>query len=233
VTHAAAPRSSRLTAATLQESASSRVLLDLRDRISSGALTPGETLTQKALALEYGVSRMPVRDALRALAADGLVELRSASATVTPLTIPDLQELYELRESVEPLATRLAVARVGRAEIARMSRLLEAMEHAEEDPARWIALNAEFHAAVYSQAGRPRTIELVEHLRRLTDRYVYFHLDVVGDSGHLQQEHREILAAVQSGDAELAAERTKRHLVSSHDVVLRYLLDEERVDPES
>jgi DNA-binding GntR family transcriptional regulator len=201
-------------------------MYDLRDRISRGALAPGETLTQNALALQYGVSRMPVRDALRALATDGLVELRGASATVTPLTISDLQELYELREAIEPLATRLAVPRVGRAEIARMSALFKIMESPHTDPPSWIAANAQFHAVVYSQAGRPRTIELVEHLRRLTDRYVYFHLEVIGDVEHLQDEHREILEAVQSGDAALAADRTRKHLISSHDVILRYLLDE-------
>ena len=87
--------------------------------------------------------------------------------------------------------------------------------------------NAAFHAEIYTLAGRPRTIALVEQLRRLTDRYVYFHLDVVGEAGHLQEEHRQILDAVRAQDADRAAELTRVHLASSHEVVLRYLLADE------
>lgn len=206
------------------ESASTRVARGLRERVYNGALAPGTTLSQISVAAEYGVSRIPVRDALQALATDGFVELRGSTAVVTPLSIDNLQELYELREAVEPLATRLGVPRVGRAEVARMTKLLEVMEDPETTPAEWVETNAAFHAVVYSRAGRPRTIALVERLRRLTDRYVYFHLDVIGEAGHLQEEHRLILDAVRAGDAPLAAELTRTHLASSHDVVLRYLL---------
>ncbi len=206
------------------ESAAARVTRDLRERVSSGALGPGTALSQAGLAEDYGVSRIPVRDALQVLAAEGLVDLRGATALVTPLTIEDLQELYELREAVEPVATRLAVPRVGRAAIARMTQLLAVMDDPDTGPGTWVQTNAAFHAEVYTLAGRPRMIALVEQLRRLTDRYVYFHLDVVGESAHLQQEHREILAAVRAQDAAGAAELTRLHLASSHEVVLGYLL---------
>lgn len=206
------------------DSVARRVARDLRDRLAVGALQPGAALSQASIAAEYGVSRIPVRDALQALATDGLVELRGATAFVTPLSIDDLEELYELREAIEPIATRLAVPRVGRAQIARMTELIAIMEDPATAPARWIETNAAFHAVVYSLAGRPRTIASVEQLRRLTDRYLYFHLDVVGESAHLQQEHRQILEAVRDKDANLAAELTRSHLASSHDVVLRYLL---------
>ena len=73
-----------------------------------------------------------------------------------------------------------------------------------------------------------RTIALVEQLRRLTDRYVYFHLDVVGDAAHLQEEHRQILRAVEARDADAAAELTRLHLASSHQAVLRYLMSTTR-----
>jgi DNA-binding GntR family transcriptional regulator len=209
------------------ESAAARVARGVRDRVSSGALAPGTALSQAGLAAEYGVSRIPVRDALQSLATDGLVELRGSTAVVTPLSIDDLQELYELREALEPFATRLAVPRVGRAGLARMTSLLAVMDDAATSPGQWVETNAAFHAEVYSLAGRPRTIALVEQLRRLTDRYVYFHLDVVGDAGHLQDEHRQILEAVRAQDADRAGELTRVHLASSHEVVLRYLLADE------
>lgn len=210
--------------ASAPRSAAARVAQGLRGRVGSGELGPGTALAQAAVAAEYGVSRIPVRDALQTLAAEGLVELRGSTAVVTPLSVQDLQELYELREAVEPLATRLAVPRVGRAEIARMSALLDVMEHPATTPATWVRSNAEFHAQVYLRAGRPRTIALTEQLRRLTDRYVHLHVDVIGEVDHLQVEHRRILEAVRAQDADLAAELTRVHLASSHEFVLAYLL---------
>ena len=220
-------RAVRQTAAVTGESASARVARDLRERVSSGGLGPGTALSQAGLAEEYGVSRIPVRDALQVLASEGLVDLRGSTAVVTPLTIEDLQELYEMREAVEPVATRLAVPRVGRAGITRMTQHLAVMDDPGTTAGTWVETNAAFHAEVYRLAGRPRMIALVEQLRRLTDRYVYFHLDVVGQSAHLQQEHRQILEAVRENDAAAAADLTREHLASSHAVVLDYLLAHE------
>jgi DNA-binding GntR family transcriptional regulator len=67
-------------------------------------------------------------------------------------------------------------------------------------------------------------VELTEQLRRLTDRYVYLHLEVIGDVEHLHEEHRQILAAVRRGDPRQVAELTRLHLETSHDFILRYLL---------
>ena len=165
------------------ESASARVAGQPARARLQRSLGPGTALSQAGVAEEYGVSRIPVRDALQRLATEGLVELRGSTAVVTPLSIEDLQELYEMREAVEPVATRLAVPRVGRAGIARMTRLLGVMDDPVVAARHWVETNAAFHAEVYTLAGRPRMIALVEQLRRLTDRYVYFHLDVVGRPG--------------------------------------------------
>ena len=108
-----------------------------------------------------------------------------------------------------------------------MTQHLAVMDDPATGPGTWVETNAAFHAEVYRLAGRPRMIALVEQLRRLTDRYIYFHLEVVGQSAHLQKEHRQILAAVSAGDADGAAELTRGHLASSHAVVLDYLLAQE------
>jgi DNA-binding GntR family transcriptional regulator len=206
------------------DTAAVRVAAGLRERLSSGRVPPGTALSQAGLASEFGVSRIPVRDALHQLAGEGLLQLRGTTAVVSPLSIDDLQELYELREAVEPIATRLGTPRVGRAGIARMTRLLAVLDDPELPPGTWVETNALFHAEVYSLAGRPRMVALVEQLRRLTDRYLYFHLDVIGRSTHLQQEHNQILDAVRAEDATAAAELTRLHLASSHAVVLDYLV---------
>jgi DNA-binding GntR family transcriptional regulator len=212
------------------ESAAGRVTRDLRRRVLSGDLKPGTVLSQARIAAEYDVSRMPARDALQVLANEGLVDLGPATSVVRELSIAELQELYELREAVEPLLTRLAVPNVGRAEITQMAALVDAME-SDASPAEWLEANARFHAHVFTCADRPRMIELTQHLRRLTDRYLYLHIGLIENLEHLHAEHREILDAVRAGDAAAAAELTRLHLVASHELILRHLLENELLAP--
>jgi len=212
------------------ESAAGRVTRDLRRRVLSGDLKPGTVLSQARIAAEYDVSRMPARDALQVLANEGLMDLGPATSVVRELSIAELQELYELREAVEPLLTRLAVPNVGRAQMTQMAALVDAME-SEASPAEWLEANARFHAHVFTCADRPRMIELTQHLRRLTDRYLYLHIGVIENLEHLHAEHWEILDAVRAGDAAAAAELTRLHLVTSHDFILRHLLENELLAP--
>ncbi len=209
---------------TAAESAGSRVAQGLRDRLRTGALAPGTVLSQAEIAAEYGVSRIPVRDALHILSTEGLVDLGVSGAVVTGLSIAELQELYEMREAIEPVVTAIAVPNVGRAETQQMAALLDRMEAEGTTPAEWLEANVAFHALIYTRADRPRMVELTEPLRRLTDRYVYLHLDVIGDVEHLHEEHRQILAAVRRGDPRQVADLTRLHLATSHDFILRYLL---------
>lgn len=208
-------------------SAADRAVEDLRDRILSGVLTAGTRLHQTELAEELEVSRIPVRDALQRLAAEGLVELAGrAGATVAHLSIADLQELYELRGAVEPLASRLGAPNLGRIDVARMERMHQQLLD-EHEPAVWMATNAAFHAQVYERSRRPRMIGMVEHLRRLTDRYLRLHLEIIGQVEHLHAEHEAILGAVTRRDADAVADLTAHHLATSHEFVLSYLLEHE------
>ena len=209
------------------ENSASRLASQLRSDILRGDVAPGSKLSQQSIAERFGVSRIPVRDALQILAGEGLVQHTSnATAAVTGMSIAELQELYELREAVEPLATQIAVPNVGRADLLTMRKQLQIMEQHADTPT-WLAANTNFHAAVYRRANRPRMIELVERLRGLTDRYMYVHLEIIGQTEHLVSEHLGILTAVESGDAALAARLTREHLATSHDFILTYLLEEQ------
>lgn len=214
------------------ESSAARICSQLRTEILHGDVAPGSKLAQVGLAERFGVSRIPVRDALAILAGEGLVQpLSNATAIVTRMSVEELQELYELRLSVEPKTTEIAVPNVGRADVLFMRKQLAIMSE-PIDARTWLAANTEFHAAVYRRANRPRTIELIEHLRRLTDRYVYLHLEVIGQTGHIGSEHDDILAAVESGDAATTARLTSEHLGKTHDHILEYLVDHPSVlDP--
>jgi DNA-binding GntR family transcriptional regulator len=208
------------------ESAASRVVDSLRQRLLTGDIEPGARLSQSKLATDYGVSRIPIRDALQTLAGDGLLDIGGTTAVVRQLSIAELQELYELREVVEPTLTRIAVPNVGLAELTNMTSLAEMME-ANPSPAEWLSANARFHALVYTRADRPRMIQLTEQLRLLTDRYLYLHVGVFGNTDHLHAEHRRILDAVRHGDANATAELTRAHIATSHGFILNYLLDHE------
>ncbi|MGH8867488.1 MAG: GntR family transcriptional regulator [Actinomycetes bacterium] len=204
-----------------------RIVSRLRERILSHDLPQGTRLSQADLAAQFGVSRIPVRDALRRLATEGLVDLPSrGSALVAPLTLPDLQELYELRGAIEPLACRLAVPHVGRAQRLVMAGCLERMEHVEESP-EWLDAHATFHIQVYAQSGRPRMIALVDNLRRQTERYLRVHLSHIEATRHLQQEHHDIAAAVADGDPGVVERLVRDHLATSHDFILGHLLERE------
>jgi DNA-binding GntR family transcriptional regulator len=217
--------SSLIGATAPDASSDGRVVTELRDAILTGELAAGARLHQADLAARLGISRIPVRDALQRLAAEGLVDIRGRAGTfVAPLTVADLEELYELREAIEPVAARLGLPNVGRAQLLQMEQLHQRLAR-ERDPREWMQLNTAFHAQLHGHAGRPRMIALVEHLRRLTDRYLHLHLAVLGGVDRLQQEHQQILDATRDRDGAAVAECTHIHLASSHEFVLSYLLD--------
>lgn len=194
----------------------------LRHRIVVAGLAPGTHLNQAEIAGDHGVSRIPVRDALQALAAEGLVELRSSGAVVSAMSPADLDELYDLRGLVEPRATALGVPATGRADL-RLMRDCHAEMAGTSDRRAWLKANARFHRALYEKCGRPRWIALVESLRSQTDRYLHLHLAAIGNTGHLHDEHERILGAVEARDAAAVEALTRRHLQSTHDFILEDL----------
>ena len=173
---------------------------------------------------------MPIRDALQVLATEGLVDLVSgATAVVTPMSVAELQELYEMREALEPAATRLAVPNMGRAEVIQLRRCFEAMTETKV-PTEFLAANAAFHRIICAQANRPRMAETVEQLRKLTDRYLYLHLEVFEKRDLLLKEHAQIVDAVEAGDGAQAASLTCHHLETAHNFILQYMLEHPVLD---
>lgn len=203
-------------------SATRRVADILRDDIVTARLAPGSHLHQTEIAGRFGVSRIPVRDALQALAGEGLVDLTPTKAVVSAMSIADLDELYELRGLVEPRATALGVAGLGRSDLRRM-RETDAIMCETEDPTAWLEANALFHRILYERSGRPRWSQLIESLRSQTDRYLHLHLNATGGSRRLCDEHGLILSAAEAGDAAQVEDLTRAHLRSSHDFILELL----------
>ena len=188
--------------------------LQLRRWIQSGALEAEQRLDQEQLAARLGVSRVPLRHALVRLEAEGLVVSRAhLGATVAPLSLEHAEDIYAGRGALEPMLTERAVERLDADAISDLEALLDDQQRAlgEADRGRFLELDRRFHTRLYRESGYRTSVEVVQRLRDLSDRYVAaFQGDAKRSRGTLL-EHREIVRACKARDASAAA-----HLMEAH-----------------
>lgn len=195
----------------------------LREAILRGVYASGQPLRQEDLAAQLGVSRMPIRDALKRLENEGfVVSSPNRGAVVAHISAAEAQELQELRLALEPLLLRLAVPHQTRADLGRAEDLLDEADH-ETDEARWSGLNWEFHMTLYRAADRPRITGMVRGLHLSVDRYMRMTLSTMQRQQTSQTEHRAILSACRARNAERAAELLEGHITASGERLLHYL----------
>lgn len=194
----------------------------LRAAINSGQLEDGAVLNQVELAEHFGVSRVPVREALRRLEAEGLIDASAHRRAVVSGLSPDrVAEVYELRALIEGHLGEKAVPNVDRRRLARLVALNRAMRDAR-DHQRWMELNREFHETLYEPAGRPAALELLESLRQRGERYVQMWTRGRGLArpAEAAREHAAIVRAVRRGDAEETRAAIVRHIDHTRDAVM-------------
>jgi DNA-binding GntR family transcriptional regulator len=185
----------------------------VRDAILDGELKPGETMSQVVLADELGVSRTPLREALRMLQGEGLVEARpNRRVRVAPISVSDLEELYAVRVALEAQAIRLAVPRMTPEHIARLEGSIAEMAHyaEEHDMRRWLIPHADYHRRLTELAGE-RFAGLLTQLYDHAERYRRLHIGY-GPSAWAIADHRDILDAVKAADARSSAVLLVGHL---------------------
>ncbi|MFF3641455.1 GntR family transcriptional regulator [Streptomyces sp. NPDC002564] len=194
----------------------------IREAIFSGAYAPGAQLREVELSVAMDVSRGPVREALRLLEREGLVHCAwHRGTTVTALTPDDVAELDSLRGALEDLAVERIVARASQEDLARLDRSAELMERAA-DAHDLVRRDIEFHDAVFAAGGHRRLVEAWEGIR------CQVHLFLLTRIGHSSQgyldrvprEHRDLVAALRTRDADIARERFAAHRRRAVDVVL-------------
>jgi len=199
---------------------------ELRRRILSGAFREGEALRQDALAEEFGISRIPVREAFRQLAAEGLVTIHAHRGAVVSSLSPDgIAELFDLRALLEPDLIRRAVPHLTATDFAAADAILADYAAAIEraDLNAWGELNTEYHLALYRAAGRLQTYGLVRTLLANTDRYTRLQLALAGGTDRAKREHAELLEICRRGAAEEAARFTRRHVLEVKRDLLRLI----------
>jgi DNA-binding GntR family transcriptional regulator len=207
------------------------VVDELRVRIVSGALPAGTKIDQQALAEELGVSRMPVREALRRLSAEGFVKLIShRGALVAELSPDEIIEIYEMRAVLQGLASRLAVPNYTDENIDEIKRALEAMDKTK-DVSEWIELNRAFHQHIESPSGAQHLLQLIERLTQQCAPYLEISVHYLHAEETAAELHHAIYDACVDRDPDALEQAVRAHLSSWGRDVAGYLQERTRDRP--
>lgn len=193
----------------------------LREAIYRGILTEGEALHQSQLAERLKVSPIPLREALRLLEMEGLVDFRGRrGAIVTGLTLEEAREIYEMLSALEVNVLRIAFPSITESVVAEAERVLDEMKR-QGDCIVWREQNILFHTLLYESADRPLTFDSIARLRQQVDRYIRLHLESMREES--QEQHRQILEAVKKKDLGAAAAALADHLENTSKDLQSYM----------
>ena len=181
------------------------VLAALRDDIRAGHLAPGDQVVQELLAERYGVSRVPLREALKTLETEGQVVYHPHRGYfIAELSVADLLEVYRLREILEAEAIRAAVPALGDEDVDALAEMALDIDEAAErgDLAEVTARNRRFHFALYDAAGMPRLSRLLRQLWEATEAYRSLYFQEPVNRKRVSKEHAAMVKALRARDAE-------------------------------
>lgn len=201
-----------------RQTVASMTVAALRERILRGDYPEGEPLRQDALAEELGVSRIPVREALRQLEAEGLVTFTPhRGAVVSSLSLDEIEELFELRASIECDLLARAMPAMSPDQLDRAEDVLAEFEAALQtgEASRWGPLNWQFHAALYAPANRNLTMSVLQKLHQHSDRYFRMQLLLTDGAARANAEHRAIAAVIRSADINTACQLMHDHILGA------------------
>ncbi|WP_225993079.1 GntR family transcriptional regulator [Actinomadura rudentiformis] len=202
------------------------VLAELRRAITTGELKPGAPIRQDALAERLDVSRVPLREALKILEGEGLVEHQAHRGYfVAVLSMADLREIYRIRALLEAEAVRVAAPHLTPEVLAALEAAQDEVERAGEagDVTAMAAANRRFHFMLFERSGMPRLVRLITTLWDSTDAYRSLYYGGTPNRERVVHEHRAVLAALRDGDIDAAVawlDRHRAHAVSTLQEVL-------------
>lgn len=187
------------------------VLDAMRDRILSGEFPPGSPLRQELLAETLGVSRIPVREALRLLSAEGLVDtIAHKGAFVSMLSKTEVREFFDIRKRLEPWIFREAIPLIPEDDLQRAEQLVKEMD--STDPGHWGALNWELHETLYRAAQRPAALSVVRGLHEKSERYFRFQVVNAPIREQAHREHMALIDLCRAGQVEEAGRMLEQHI---------------------
>jgi DNA-binding GntR family transcriptional regulator len=203
-----------MSGSTPRSGAGTRIAGELRQAILDGHYAPGARIQQESLAGQHGASRVPVREALLILESEGLVTVvANTGAWVSRLSLAECEEMYQIRERIDPLLLRFSIPNLGTAEVDNLERLASEME-ASTDVEQFLRLDREFHLSSYAAAETSVLSELVEQLWNRTQHYRRAFTRVFRSEGDLSAhyDHHLIVGAIRRGDADEAERVLALHI---------------------
>ena len=208
---------------------SARVYEGLREAIVSGRLQSGVPLVEATVAAQYGTSRTPVREALRRLEQDGLVERGDRGLRVRTRGPEEILEIYEVRILLEAAAARGAAERATRLDLMRIKNAADAMAAADPaDPDTMAAANRAFHEEIWAASHNRTLVDLLTRLNSHVTRYPATTLTSPGRWPEALSEHADLLRAVEAGDRDKAGLVAAEHMRKARDIRLRMYGEELR-----
>ncbi|HHW47189.1 MAG TPA: GntR family transcriptional regulator [Clostridiaceae bacterium] len=198
----------------------------LREAIIVGELKPGERLMEVQLAEKMGVSRTPVREAIRKLELEGLVNMvPRKGAHVADLSVKDIMDALEVRACVDGLATALAAERITDDELKELKRVQQQFaQYVEKGNLQGlIKKDVEFHDIIYNSSRNEKLIQITNNLREQVQRFRVIYLKDYDSTREIIKEHTDIYEALLKRDRQLAQEAAQRHIKNQETAIIRSL----------
>jgi DNA-binding GntR family transcriptional regulator len=202
------------------------VVKALRQRILSGDLPEGTLLNQVAVARDYAISRIPLREACRQLEAEGLLGFQPGKgAVVSSLSLAEISEVVELRTKLEPDLLQKAIPHLNKEDYERASEILDQFEAALDSGAveTWGDFNWRFHSLLYAPSGRSLALGFVQNLHRLNHRYARMQIALTKWEQRAAREHRTLLALSRRKETSKAVQLLREHIVTAGEALIEFL----------
>ncbi|MBZ5650020.1 MAG: GntR family transcriptional regulator [Acidobacteriia bacterium] len=200
-----------------RQSLTSAVADRLRDQIIRGDIPEGSRLRQNTIAAQYRVSRIPVREALRQLDAEGLITIVPNRGALVPELLPDdIEELFSIRALLEPAVLRVSIPRLTDAVLSKAEAVLGKFEselRKEEHIGNWGRLNWQFHSLLYSGANRPHFLSIIRNVNHNGERYTRLQLFLTHGMKRANDEHHRILEFCRKREVDAACDLLREHIL--------------------
>ena len=203
----------------------------LREAILRGDLVPGERLMELQLASKLGVSRTPIREAIRMLEQEGLaITIPRKGAIVAGMTEKDMQDVLEIREALEELSVQVACDKITDEEIAELQKNMKNFEHSLKsgDLKKMAQADVEFHDVIYRATDNPKLISMLNNLREQMYRYRVEYLKNPQNHEQLLKEHEAIYKGIVEKDKDAVTEMIRKHISNQVAVVKHMIREQEK-----
>lgn len=195
----------------------------IRQAIVTGSLDSGMAIRQDEIAGQFNVSKIPVREALKKLEAEGLVNFqRNKGAIVTSLSVTEIVQIFEVRAVLEASALRFSVPMMTKETFIKAKEFCDAFTN-ESNISLWSELNWKFHSCLYENANRPYLLNMIRKVNNQVERYLRIQLCLSHGKEQAVQEHEEILALCVAGDADKAGDYLHTHIMAACDSLIHAL----------